>query len=60
MNRYLECLIALSGVFVGALLSDLIFAEEIQGDDCVAALALGLVVATMYWKLRSLSRGNPK
>jgi hypothetical protein len=56
LNRYQDCLIALAGIFAGSLLSDVIFGDGIQGDDCFIALALGLVIASMQWRLSSKHR----
>ena len=47
--RSVECLIALIGVFAGALLWDVLFGDGIQGEDYSKALTVGLIAAAIQW-----------
>ncbi len=56
MPRYLESLIAWTGIFVGSLLWNVFFGDGLQDDDFAEAFTVALIAAAIQWGFSSLNR----
>ena len=53
MQRATQMLIAALGVFVGSLLSDIVFGDGIQSDDVNQAIMVAVIAGIVqYWLTR--------
>lgn len=51
MNRIFEMLVASIGIFVGSLLSDVLFGDGLQLDDLQQAISLAILAGAIQWWL---------
>lgn len=59
MSRYLESLIAATGIFAGSLLWDMFFGDGIQDEDYFEALSMAIIAAAIQWVLSQLRQQHP-
>lgn len=59
MARYLESLIAATGIFAGSWLWNVIFGDGIQDEDYFEALSMAMIAASVQWVLSALRRQHP-